>query len=210
MYLQRKRPDTPGVLQSCIKQRQNTVTCGARGLKCKTQNDKCTILYTPADPAVAEDANEIDSEATQPTLRRMNASSDLSEYAAEYRQSVESQCGKDAGAADSPDSAEHIWDFGSSNNSGDESEDNRNYWTYWLADQFRRVSIAIEEGHSFVTEYVSEDDDGNELCHRRYYMESREVTKDCFELEHTGCFAVYGIGGQHRGKCNTDTAVAGD
>ena len=157
---------------------------------------------SPAVPAVAENTNEIDSAATQ-------------HYAAECKQIVDSQCGNEAGAADSPDSAEHIWEaplpesYGSSNNSGEESEDNRNYWTSWLADQFRRAALALEEGRSFTTEYVSEDDDGNELCHRRYYMESREVTKDCFELEHTGCFEVYGIGGQHRGKCNTDTAVAG-
>ena len=109
MNLQRKRPDKPGVLTSWTKQRQNTGTCGARGLKCKTQNVKCTLLYTPAVPAVAENTNEIDSAATQPKLRRMNASSDLSEYAAECSQNVESQCGNEAGAADSPDSAEHIW-----------------------------------------------------------------------------------------------------
>ena len=109
MHLQRKRPDKPGVLTSCTNQRPNTGTCGARGLQCKTQNVKCSLLYTPAVPAVAENTNEIDSAARQPKLRRMNASSDLSEYLAECSQSVESQCGNEAGATDSPDSAEHIW-----------------------------------------------------------------------------------------------------
>ena len=109
MYLQRKRPDKPGVLTPWTKQRQNRGTCGARGLTCTTQNVKGILLYTPAVPAVAENTNELDSAATQPKLRRMNASPDLSEYAAECSQSVDRQCGNEAGAADSPDSAEHIW-----------------------------------------------------------------------------------------------------
>ena len=178
MYLQRKRPDTPGVLQSCIKQRQNTVTCGARGLKCKTQNDKCTILYTPADPAVAEDANY----GVQ--LRRMNASSDLSEYAAEYRQSVESQCGKDAGAADSPDSPEHIWqaplpESKGSSNDGTSDESDVNKIDDGLAERFRRAAKAIEERRTFITEYFIRSQK-YEARHTRYYIEGREVTEDYF------------------------------
>ena len=178
MYLQRKRPDTPGVLQSCTKQRQNTVTCGARGLKCKTQNDKCTILYTPADPAVAEDANY----GVQ--LRRMNASSDLSEYAAEYRQSVESQCGKDAGAADSPDSAEHIWqaplpESKGSSNDGTSDESDVNKIDDGLAERFRRAAKAIEERRTFITEYFIRTQKC-EVLHTRYYIEGREVTEDYF------------------------------
>ena len=205
MYLQRKRPDTPGVLQSCIKQRQNTVTCGARGLKCKTQNDKCTILYTPADPAVAEDANY----GVQ--LRRMNASSDLSEYAAEYRQSVESQCGKDAGAADSPDSAEHIWqaplpDSAGSFNDGTSGESDVNTIEDGVADRFRRAARAIEERRSFITEYVVESQRYG-LCHRRYYIKGREVTEDSFELAFTHPIEVISIGRPPM-EWKTDTAVA--
>ena len=106
MYLQRKRPDKPGVLTSWTKQRQNT----KRQVQdhCAVQNVKCTPLYTPAVTAVAENTNEIDSAATQPKLRRMNAVTSLSEYL-EYGQSDASQCGNEAGATDSPDSAEHIW-----------------------------------------------------------------------------------------------------
>ena len=102
MDLQQRCPDKPGVLTSWTKQRPNARTCGPHGLKYKTQDAK----YAPAVTAVAEQANEIDSAAPQPKLRRMNASSDLSQYAAECSQSVESQCGNEAGAAGSPDSAE--------------------------------------------------------------------------------------------------------
>ena len=205
MDLQRKRPDNPGVLTTRTNQRQNTGTCGARGLKCKTQNVKCTLLDTPAVPAVAANTNESDSEATQPKLRRMNASADLSEYAAECLQNVESQCGNEAGAADSPDSAEHIWQpplpesEGSSDN-GTSDESDVNTIEDGLADRLRRAARAIEERRSFITEYVSEDDDGNELCHRRYYINGREVTKDDFEVFEPWSFEVVHIGGPHRGK----------
>jgi hypothetical protein len=99
--------DKPIVLTSWTKHRQNTKRQAHD--HCAVQNVKCTPLYTPAVPAVAEDTNEIDSAATQPKLRRMNAVTSLPEYLAEYGQSVASQCGNEAGAADSPDSAEHIW-----------------------------------------------------------------------------------------------------
>ena len=206
MYLQRKRPDKPGVLTPWTKQRQNRGTCGARGLTCTTQNVKGILLYTPAVPAVAENTNEIDSAATQPKLRRMNASPDLSEYAAEYRQSLASQCGNDAGAADSPDSAEHIWQAplpeseGSSNDDTADESDRRA--ADCLADRFRTAARAIEERRSFITEYVSEDNDGKRLCHTRYYINGREVTEDYFSRKHWHPFIieVLGIGGPHRGK----------
>ena len=107
MHLQRKRPDKPGVLTSWTKQSQNK----KRQVQdhCAVQNVKCTPLYTPAVTAVAEKTNEVDSAATQPKLRRMNAVTSLSEYLAEYGQSDASQCGNEAGAADSPDSTEHTW-----------------------------------------------------------------------------------------------------
>ena len=107
MDLQRKRPDKLGVRTSWIKQRQNTKRQvqdhGA------VQNVTCTPLYTPTVTAVAEDTNEIDSAATQPKLRRMNAVSSFDEYVAVYGQNVANQCGNEASAVDSPDSAEHIW-----------------------------------------------------------------------------------------------------
>ena len=213
MNLQRKRPDKPGVLTSWTKQRQNTGTCGARGLKCKTQNVKCTLLYTPAFPAVAENTKEIDSAATQPKLRRMNASSDLSEDFAECSQSVERQCGNEAGAADSPNSAEHIWqaplpESEGSSNDGTSGESDVNTIEDGLADRFRRAARAIEERRSFITEYVVKSQRYG-LCHRRYYIKGREVTEDCFELAHKRSIEVLSIGGPHRGKWNTDTAVAG-
>ena len=203
MYLQRKGPNNRGVVTSWTKQRQNTKRQvqdhGA------VQNVTCTPLYTPTVTAVAEDTNEIDSAAMQPKLRRMNASSDLSEYAAEYRQSLASQCGNDAGAADSPDSAEHIWQAplpeseGSSNDCTSDETD-VNTIDDWLADRFRRAARAIEDRRSFITEYVSEDDDGNKLCHRRYYINGREVTKDDFKLFEPWSFEVVHIGGPHRNK----------
>ena len=184
MYLQRKRPDKPGVLTSCTNQRPNTGTCGARGLQCKTQNVKCSLLYTPGVPAVAENTNEIDSAARQPKLRRMNASSDLSEYAAEYRQSVESQCGKDAGAADSHDSPEHIWqaplpESKGSSNDGTSDESDVNKIDDGLAERFRRAAKAIEERRTFITEYFIRTQKC-EVLHTRYYIEGREVTEDYF------------------------------
>ena len=113
--------DKPSVLTSWTKQRQNT----KRQVQdhCAVQNVKCTPLYTPAVPAVADNTDEIDSAATQPKLRRMNASSDLSEYLAECSQSVESQCGNEAGAADSPDSTEHIWQAPLPDSAGSSNDD---------------------------------------------------------------------------------------
>ena len=203
MYLQRKGPNNRGVVTSWTKQRQNT----KRQVQdhCAVQNVKCTPLYTPTVTAVAENTNEIDSAATQPKLRRMNASTNLSEYFAECSQSVESQCGNEAGAADSPDSAEHIWQAplpeseGSSNDDTADESDRRA--ADCLADRFRTAARAIEERRSFITEYVSEDF-GNELCHRRYYINGREVTEDYFSRKHWHpcIIEVLGIGGPHRGK----------
>ena len=214
MYLKRNGPNNPGVVTSWKKQRQNT----KRQVQdhCAVQNVKCTPLYTPTVTAVAENTNGIDSAATQPKLRRMNASSDLSEYAAKYRQSVASQCGNDAGAANSPDSAEHIWQAplpeseGSSNDSTSDETD-VNTIDDWLADRFRTAARAIEERRSFITEYVLEGDDGNELCHRRYYIHGREVTEDYFSRKHWHpfTFEVLAIGRLHRGNGNNNTAVAG-
>ena len=207
MHLQRKRPDKPGVLTSCTKQR----TCGARGLQCKTQNAKCTLLYTPAVPAVAGNTNDVDSAATQPKLRRMNASSDLSEYLAECSQSVESQCGNEAGAADSPDSAEHIWqaplpDSAGSSNDGTSAESDVNTTEAGVADRFRRAARAIEERRSFITEYVVKSQRYG-LCHRRYYIKGREVTEDYFELADKRSIEVISIGMPPM-EWKTDTAVA--
>ena len=211
MHLQRKRPDKPGVLTSCTNQRPNTGTCGARGLQCKTQNVKCSLLYTPAVPAVAENTNEIDSAARQPKLRRMNASSDLSEYLAECSQSVESQCGNEAGAADSPDSAEHIWqaplpDSAGSFNDGTSGESDVNTIEDGVADRFRRAARAIEERRSFITEYVVKSQRYG-LCHRRYYIKGREVAENSFELAFTHPIEVISIGRPPM-EWKTDTAVA--
>jgi len=202
---------------SSTLQRPYTLTCGARGTKCKTQHAKCTLLDTPTVNAVAENTNEIDSAATQPKskLRRMNASMDLSEHIDECKQRVESQCGNEAGAADSPDSAEHIWQARlpeSEGGSNDGSSDKTDVNTIddWLADRFRTVARAIEERRSFVTEW--KDDDGKELCHRRYYINGREVTKDDFQREHCWHpfnFEVLGSGRPHMGNGNNNTAVAG-
>ena len=213
MNLLRKSPDKPGVRTSWTKQRQNPGTCGARGLKCKTQNVKCTLLHTPAVPAVAENTNEIDSAATQPKLRRMNASMDLSEYFAECPQSVESQCGNEAGAADSPDSAEHIWQAPLPKSTGSFNDRLRGHLHDGIedlvADRFRKAARAIDERRDFITEYVSEDDGGNELCHRRYYIDGCEVTETYFELTPTRApIEVISIGGPDKSKGNT--AVAGN
>ena len=213
MNLLRKSPCKPGVLTSWTKQRQNTGTCGARGLKCKTQNVKCTLLHTPAVPAVAENTNEIDSAATQPKLRRMNASTNLSEYFAECSQSVESQCGNEAGAADSPDSAEHIWQAPLPKSEGRCNDRLRGHLhdgnDDLVADRFRKAARAIDERRDFITEYMSEDDDGHELCHRRYYIDGCEVTQHYFDLTPTrDPIEVISIGGPGRSKENT--AVAGN
>ena len=213
-------PDHPATLMSLTKQRENTGTCVARRLTCKTPSVKCTLLDTPAVlavaedtneidsaatqpklcrrnapsdlsefaaavPAVAEDTNEIDSAATQPKLRRMNASSDLSEYAAECSQNVESQCGNEAGAADSPDSAEHIWQpplpesEGSSDN-GTSDESDINMIEDKLADRFRRAAQLIEERRPFITQYHVRSNFRTHV-HMRYYIKGREIPKDYFE-----------------------------
>ena len=204
MYLQRKGPNNRGVVTSWTKQRQNTKRQvqdhGA------VQNVTCTPLYTPTVTAVAEDTNEIDSAATQPKLRRMNAVSSFDEYVAVYGQNVANQCGNEASAVDSPDSAEHIWQAplpeseGSSNDDTADESDRRA--ADCLADRFRTAARAIEERRSFITEYVSEDNDGKRLCHTRYYINGREVTEDYFSRKHWHPFIieVLGIGGPHRGK----------
>ena len=159
-----------------------TTTTWARGPLCKKQCVQsaaaaaaipavCRQQRSPARPITSKVRRR--SHATQPKLRRMNASSDLSEYAAECSQSVGNRSDNEAGAVGSPGSAE------ASDGDSDESD------AIIIPEDFcfdgNRWVSTIDGGCGEIR--FEESDDGSGIWEKKYYIEGRAVTQKEFDRD---------------------------
>lgn len=183
--VERKRRNKSIVRGLWTKQHEGTGICGACAIKCRKQ---CNHFHQAVSSTAGEaKAHDVDSAAKQPKLRRMNASADLSEYAAECSQSFGNRHDNEAGVADSPNSAESIREAPllGSDESDNSSEDSSAVLIsehfsfggrgnpYWIA-TFTPPCVT----KPMRIEMLPHD---NGTWEKRYYIEGRAVTKEEFD-----------------------------